>query len=118
MRKTRFCDAWPCEGEVLPKAIETLVTKDSIESLIKNAFDSVLEDPESLKPEPLKTDLKSVPEKHKAMRTDVIRTDVRIEPIWIAFAILAFFTFYAFTVLSNRVENLESWLHGRMMPRT
>jgi hypothetical protein len=108
----RYADAWPEDfGAVVePKTAtvgptETEMSVQTVQNLLKSAFpENEVEDPTEV----LQND--SVPVE-KSVETNTMTT------LWIAFGILALFSFYTITSLMNRIETLEAWLHGRMMSR-
>ena len=107
----RYSDAWPEDSLLEPKAVPTVETElsaQTVETLLKSAFpETELEDPVA----PSVTVPRDVPS------AKVVQSDTKLTPVWIAFAILALFSFYTITTLMNRIETLEAWLHGRMMSR-
>ena len=106
----RYADAWPedlgalVEPKTVP-TVETEISSQTIQTLLKTAF------PETEDENP------ELPNHEVIAAPKVVSKYGALTPVWIAFAILALFSFYTITSLMNRIENLEAWLHGRMMSR-
>jgi hypothetical protein len=122
-KEMKFDKAWPPEPKansvqdapVFPKLLIEQTVESTVNGLLKETFGETQDDQ--------KNNFKAfagpsaVASAGPSQNVSGVSADA-IKHVWLAFGILAFFTFIFLTSLYQRISSLEAWLHGRLATRT
>lgn len=125
----KYAKAWPTldlpkanslanskeDAQVFPKALVQQTVENTVESLLKDAFGTATDD-EDPQLDDVKHEKQVQVKKMTAEKASTASSDT--QSLWIAFGILAFFTFLFLMSLYQRISAMEAWLHGRLTSHT
>ena len=104
------------DAKVYPKAF----TKELLDKTVNQTLDKLLsesfhDDDDDAKPEK-KHDIKPKKLVKKTGMKDLNVLDTQdTKPLWIAFSVFVLVTLFLFVNIFQKISNIESWLHGRLL---
>jgi hypothetical protein len=125
-KQMKYAKAWPDtkansnpeDAQVFPKALVQQTVENTVENLLKDAFGSAHDEEDPQLSESETKHVKKAKTKPVERAPSHERSVDATQTLWIAFGILAFFTFLFLMSLYQRISAMEAWLHGRLTTHT